>query len=379
MECGRAGIFGQMRLIHYTENSGRRRAFASKPAMKSGSAAKLLAIGLFLALLLYIAYVVRTALLLIFVSITFAIIFSPWVKWIQSWHIRHLYPGRGAAILILLGIVLIAIALYLAFAAQPIAANAEQMTNDLPQNLQSLQQRVARLPFGHAVAPRLNENRIREWVQKGIQQAFKLFQSLVSGVAALLTLILLTSYFMLDGERAFSWATSMVPGTARSRLKKTLERSAQRMQRWLYGQLILMLILGSSSAVVFGLLGLRYFYALAVFAALANFVPILGPIATVVVAGTIAGLDSWTKLLGVIIFYAVYQQVENAYLTPRIMRAEVDLPGVAVIIALTIGAELAGLLGAIVAVPIAALIATMLDEYVVQNSSPSVAESIRAA
>jgi len=91
------------------------------------------------------------------------------------------------------------------------------------------------------------------------------------------------------------------------------------------------------------------------------------------------GLDSWTKLLGVIIFYAVYQQVENAYLTPRIMRAEVDLPGVAVIIALTIGAELAGLLGAIVAVPIAALIATMLDEYVVQNSSPSVAESIRAA
>jgi predicted PurR-regulated permease PerM len=171
----------------------------------------------------------------------------------------------------------------------------------------------------------------------------------------------------------------MVPGTARSRLKKTLERSAQRMQRWLYGQLILMLILGSSSAVVFGLLGLRYFYALAVFAALANFVPILGPIATVVVAGTIAGLDSWTKLLGVIIFYAVYQQVENAYLTPRIMRAEVDLPGVAVIVALTIGAELAGLLGAIVAVPIAALIATMLDEYVVQNSSPSVAESIRAA
>jgi predicted PurR-regulated permease PerM len=70
------------------------------------------------------------------------------------------------------------------------------------------------------------------------------------------------------------------------------------MQRWLYGQMLLMLILGSSSALVFGLLGVRYFYAFAVFAGVANFVPILGPIATVVVAGVVAALDSWMKVLG---------------------------------------------------------------------------------
>ena len=72
-------------------------------------------------------------------------------------------------------------------------------------------------------------------------------------------------------------------------------------------------------------------------------------------------------VLGVFIFYFIYQQVENAYLTPRIMKEAVDLPGIAVIVALTIGGEMAGLLGAIVAVPTAALVATILNEYVVRQ------------
>ena len=151
------------------------------------------------------------------------------------------------------------------------------------------------------------------------------------------------------------------------------------MQRWLYGQLALMVILGSLSALVFGLLGVRYFYAIAVFAGVANFVPILGPIATVVIAGGVAALDSWTKLLGVLIFFAVYQQVENAYLTPKIMRTAVGLPGVAVIVALTIGGELAGLLGALVAVPTAALLATIITEYLGQHSPEHTREAQRAA
>jgi predicted PurR-regulated permease PerM len=140
-----------------------------------------------------------------------------------------------------------------------------------------------------------------------------------------------------------------------------------------------MLILGSATALVFGLLGVRYFYALAVFAGIANFVPVLGPIATVVLAAAVAALDSWTKVLGVFIFYLIYQQVENAYLTPRIMKEAVDLPGIAVIIALTIGGEMAGLLGAIVAVPTAALVATILNEYVVRQPPRADFQSQRAA
>jgi predicted PurR-regulated permease PerM len=339
---------------------------------------KLVVMGLLLGLLFYIGFVVRAALLLIFVSIIFAVIFLPVIGWIQKWRLYHWSPGRGAAILIFLGIVLGGVALFSAIAVPPIVRDAQRMTGDLPKNLASLQQRVEQLPMGKVLSGRLNQNVLRQWIQPAVQHSLSVFQNLASGIMALLTVGLLTAYFVLDGQRAFHWSMSMVPESHRPRLERTLNQSAERMQRWLYGQFLLMLILGSSSAIVFGLLKIRYFYALAVFAGLANFVPILGPIATVILASIVAALDSWGKVLGVIIFYAAYQQVESAFLTPRIMRAEVDLPGVAVIVALTIGGELAGLAGAIAAVPTAALVATLLDEYLVRKQLTSVV-SERAA
>ena len=102
---------------------------------------------------------------------------------------------------------------------------------------------------------------------------------------------------------------------------------------------------------------------MAVFSGVANIVSILGPIISVILAGVVAAFDSWEKLIGVTAFYFVYQQVENAYLTPRIMKATLDLPPLAVIVALSLGGALAGIVGALVAVPTAALIDVFLDEY----------------
>jgi predicted PurR-regulated permease PerM len=154
-----------------------------------------------------------------------------------------------------------------------------------------------------------------------------------------------------------------------SRLDPTLRRAGVRMRGWISGQLMLMLILGSASAVVFGILGIRYFYLLAVIAGVANIIPLLGPILTVVLAGLAAAMDSWGKVLGVFIFYAIYQQAENAFLTPRIMKSQVPLSSTAVIVALLLGGEVAGVAGALVAVPSAVLVSVLLDEYVVQKHS----------
>jgi len=347
--------------------------------MNGRSGMKTVVVGLSLALLLYIGYVIRTAVLLIVVSIILSVIFTPLVNKIRQIRLWRWSPSQGFAILILFALALSAAGIFFAFAVPPIAHDTQQLTQDLPKNLESFQQKLSHIPFGGTIAARLNENGIRQWIDTGLQTAFGFLRGFMSGVMALLTLVLLIAYFMLDGDRAFQWAMSLVPVSARDRLAKTLRQGASRMQRWLYGQLTLMVILGSLSALVFGLLGVRYFYALAIFAGAANFVPILGPIATVSVAVAVAALDSWTKVVGVLIFYGVYQQVENAYLTPKIMRSAVDLPGIAVIVALTIGGELGGLLGAIVAVPTAALLATVVDEYLGQDSREHKREERRAA
>ena len=139
------------------------------------------------------------------------------------------------------------------------------------------------------------------------------------------------------------------------------------MSSWLLGQGLLMLTLGICSTIVFAFLHVRYFFLLGVLMGLMNIVPIAGGVITILLVGAIAALDSWTKMAGVFLFYLVYVNVENAYLTPRIMRSSVDLMGLTVLIALIAGTELVGIVGALVAVPTAALIAVLTEEYLVHK------------
>jgi predicted PurR-regulated permease PerM len=330
-------------------------------------------------LLIYVGWVLRSTLLLIYVSVIFAIIFTPAVAAIQRLRVRKWHPSRGAAILILLGLVLAAVTLFLVLALPPIVSDAQGLRTDLPQTLDQFQNRIRQFPLGDKIATYLQPGRLESYLSEIFSSAMKVFKSVAGGVTALVTLVLMTAYFILDGRKSFDWFVSFFPMEHRDRLRDTLSRARDRMQRWLGGQAMLMLILGCSSAAVFGILGVRYFYALAVFAGVANFIPILGPIATVVVASAVAALDSWTKVLGVLIFYLVYQQVENSYLTPRIMKSSVGLPAVAVIVALAVGGELAGILGAIVAVPTAALVSTVLNEYVVHRAPRHEQPALRKA
>ena len=144
-------------------------------------------------------------------------------------------------------------------------------------------------------------------------------------------------------------------------------QAERRVSKWFLGQTLLMLILGLASTLVFGLLHVRYFILLGVLMGLMNCIPIAGGVITILLVGLVAALDSWTKMAAVFLFYLIYVNIENAYLTPRIMRQSVNLMGLTVLIALIAGTELAGIVGALVAVPTAALLAVLIDEYFVQT------------
>jgi predicted PurR-regulated permease PerM len=144
------------------------------------------------------------------------------------------------------------------------------------------------------------------------------------------------------------------------------------MGKWLVGQVSLMLILGVTSTIVFALLHIRYAYALGVLMGVFNIIPVVGALISMSLVILAAASDSWSKVAGVCIFYAIYVNIENSYLTPKIMKSSVDLAGLAVIVALLLGSEFEGVLGAMVAVPSAVLVAVLLQEYAQQ---PDVAPS----
>jgi predicted PurR-regulated permease PerM len=172
---------------------------------------------------------------------------------------------------------------------------------------------------------------------------------------------------MLEGEHAYDFFLSLFPQTERGRLNSTFKKAERKVSKWLLGQGLLMLILGVSSTIVFGLLHVRYFLLLGFLMGLLNIIPIAGGVITIVLAAGVAALDSWTKAAGVLIFYLIYVNIESALLTPRIMRSSVNLMGLTVLVALLLGTALAGIVGALVSVPTAALIAVFLDEYAVHR------------
>ena len=128
-----------------------------------------------------------------------------------------------------------------------------------------------------------------------------------------------------------------------------------------------MLILGAVSTIVYVSLGVRYAYALGFLTGLLNIIPVVGAALCVGLALLVAAIDSWGRVIGVAVFYVIYLNVENSFLVPRIMRSRVNLPGWAILVSLLIGSSLAGVLGAMVSVPTAVLVAVLLDEYLVHR------------
>jgi predicted PurR-regulated permease PerM len=268
--------------------------------------------------------------------------------------------------------------LFFTFALPPIFRDAQAFAADWPNRITQKLGHLHRLPF----VDQLNPTSVQQELDRAIGGIVGLFKGIAGGVFWFFSWLILTLYFIADGERAFEWFLSLFPRPQRERLAPTLLRADARVRKWLLGQGALMLILGCSSALVFGLLHLKYFYALAVFAGVANIIPIVGPLASASLAAIVAGFDSWTKLIGVLVFYFVYPQLETGFLTPRIMKHAVNLPPLAVIIALSVGGALAGILGALVAVPTAAIAAVVVDEYLVKphqdDPTPTATETYSA-
>ena len=318
-------------------------------------------------ILLYLAYVLRHALLLIYVSVLVAVLLDPVVQRIHRFRIWKWTPSVGASVLLMFGAILLAILLVLVFFAPRLLADLKNIQQIWPKRLSQIEQWIHHtIPALHISAQQINAY-IKEFAQRNFQP-----QKLTNDIIAFGTMLLAAAYFLIDGRRSIHWLVSLFPAKNQPRVHSTLLRGGRRMQRWLSGQAILMLIHGSSAFVVFWLLHIKYFYALAVFAGFINVIPVLGPIITVVVAGLVAAMSSFSKLIGVVIFFVIYHNVENAVLNPRIMESKVDIPAVTIIVALILGEAFAGIVGMLVAVPTAVLVSVLIKEYIASDTQPEV-------
>ena len=317
------------------------------------------------ALALYLAWLLRHVLLLIYVSALFAVVLNPLVCYISDLRIGRWKPFRRAAIVVIVFLVFAALGGFVFLALPPALDDLSDFAKEMPTRLPQILEHLKRLPFLNHID---TDNITAQVAGYVTGSATSILHSLKGWASALFTIgmgFILTVYFSLEGDVAYAWGLSFFVPQHRGRLDAALRRAEARMQRWLLGQGSLMLILGVCSTITYLLLHIRYAYALGFLTGLLNIIPVVGAAVCVGLAMLVAAIDSWGRVLGVIIFYLVYFNVENSFLTPRIMKSSVDLPGLSILVGLVIGSELAGVTGALISVPTAVLVSVLLEEYLI--------------
>jgi predicted PurR-regulated permease PerM len=182
-----------------------------------------------------------------------------------------------------------------------------------------------------------------------------------------LTVLLVTPYFAMAMPAIKRWLVRLLRPVHREDFLRVLGESTDLMANFIVGNLIVSVIAGVVTWVGLTLLGVPYALALAAWVAITDVIPVLGALLGAAGVAAVAIVQSPETLLWSMILLFAYQQVENFLIAPRVMNKAVDLSPATVIIALMVGGSLAGLVGALLALPLAALIKIVIDDFIVQG------------
>jgi predicted PurR-regulated permease PerM len=182
------------------------------------------------------------------------------------------------------------------------------------------------------------------------------------GIVVTFTIVVLSFYLLLEEYRIRKFIKEYLPLQNREALVDITQKIGRKMGDWLRGQVCLMVIIGVVDYIGLSIIGVPFALVLALWAAITEIIPYIGPILGAIPAVIIGFTVSPLVALIVLIFYILVQQLESNFLVPKIMQKAVGLSPVIIILALLIGGKLAGVLGVILAVPVVATIGVLVQE-----------------
>ena len=320
-------------------------------------------------IVLWCAIIVRHALLVVYAAVVLAIGFSPIVRIIerQRLGVAKRLP-RWLAILILYVAILGTVALIFALVFPPLVHQAVALWDKLPEMFDRAQQFLISKGW-------LKEHlTMREAVERApgaggdaATQILRTAASLAGGIFGVFTILILTFYMLVDSWALRESALRLFPKRHRARADAASRVVMEKVSAWLGGQLLLAGSIGATSAIGLWALGIPFFYVLALISALGEMIPIVGPFLAAIPAIAVAGTVSVQKVIFVIIFFVIQQQLENHILVPKIMSRQVGVSPVTVIVSLLIGGSLLGVVGALLAVPTAAILQVVASELLAEE------------
>jgi predicted PurR-regulated permease PerM len=317
-------------------------------------------------ILLAVLWEARDALLLVYVSALIAMGLSPLVRLIERPN-RQGTTRRVPRWLALLSIygVLVAVVVFLGLLViPPLVSQGAALWARLPAEFNRLQTflishklMVHRVTLEEAV-----QNAPSGTGGNAVGTVLVAISSLIGGIFGLITILILTFYLLIEAGAMFEYLVRFVPRGRRADLATAARQGVTKVSAWLRAQFILAGVMGTFAAIGLGLMGVPYFYVIALIAAIGETIPIVGPVIGGVTAVAVALTVSPKLALIVGAYFLVLHQLEANVLVPKIMERSVGVSPVAVLVALLIGGSLMGLAGAILAIPTAALLSVIIEE-----------------
>lgn len=289
--------------------------------------------------------------ILVLASIIFAAALNPSVVSLQKMKIPR---PLAVAILYIVFFGVLGIVLYLV--TPTITQQIQSLVNNLPSTQSRVQASLASQPWLLAGYQKLSAT-VASRPDLVINQVSQTAFGVVASVFGFVTVLVLTFYFLLNGRQIAQGLVKYVP--TRRKRDEVLEiglNSSVKLGHWIRGQLLLCLIVFVTTFIALSLLGVPYALTLALFAGLLQFIPFVGAVVGAIPAVLVAFTISPLKALFVVIFFVILQTLLGNIIGPQVMKKAVGVSPIIILIAALVGYTLLGVVGVILAVPIAAVI-----------------------
>jgi len=305
------------------------------------------------------AYAVRVLLVQVAVAAFIALSLDPAVRWL----IRHRL-GRALAVTIIFLLFLVALGIAVWLALPPLISEGTKLVSDFPGYLDNLRQRS---PALRNLEERFNlrsqlDDFAANFLDRVRGEALTFGRRFLGALFSALLVTVLTIYFMADLPRIRRAIVRLFPSRHRAGVGSAVNVVIDKVGAYMIGNLVISAIAGVTTFIALSALRVPFALPLAFFVALTDLIPLVGATlgAIVCIIVTLATKELWPATILVTIFFILYQQLENYLIAPRVLRNTVEMPSVAVLLAALLGGSVLGLVGALMAIPIAAAIRVIM-------------------
>jgi predicted PurR-regulated permease PerM len=323
-------------------------------------------IAVLVGLVLLLGYLAWHVLTWILIAILLAAALNPAVEAFERRGMR-----RGYAASVVFALALLALTGIGFLVIPPLVTQVSAFINAVPDFIDDLT--AGRGPLGFLQDEYQIVDRIREAIEErgpggvlGLSEPFlDVVRSIVTVVVGTITIIFLTYFMLLEGPRTVTQLLGLLPETTRPRYERVGRDVYRTISGYVTGNLLISLVAGTLATIVLVAVGSEYAVALGLLVAVLDLIPLAGATLAAIMVSTVVLIETnWLRCLVVIVFFIAYQQFENHVLQPLVYGRTVQLSPLAVLCAVLIGAQLAGIVGALLAIPVAGSLLAIAREII---------------